>query len=52
MLREGSASGALSLINKDLEEYKLYAGIPAKLIKIRNKENILKLEQNFITKID
>ncbi len=52
VLKEGSASGALSLINKDLEEYKLYAGIPAQLIKPRNKENILKLEQNFITKIN
>lgn len=42
---EGSALGALSLANKNLQEYKLYAGIPAKLIKKRNKQNILKLEK-------
>ena len=42
---EGTALGALSLANKDLEEYKVYAGVPAKLIKARNKLNILKLEQ-------
>ena len=46
-LNEGSALGALSLANKGLQEYKLYAGIPAKLIKARNKKNILKLEQQF-----
>ena len=44
---EGTTLGALSLANKDLEEYKVYAGIPAKLIKPRNKINILKLEQKF-----
>ena len=44
---EGSALGALSLANKDLEEYKVYAGIPAKPIKARNKVNILKLEKQF-----
>jgi galactoside O-acetyltransferase len=44
---EGTTLGALSLANKDLEEYKVYAGIPAKLVKVRNKTNILKLEQKF-----
>ena len=47
IFNEGSTLGALSLANKDLEEYKVYAGIPAKLIKARNKTNILKLEQEF-----
>ena len=47
IFNEGSTLGALSLANKDLEEYKVYAGIPAKLIKARNKLNILKLEQEF-----
>lgn len=42
---EGACLGALSLANKDLQEYTLYAGIPAKLIKLRNKEEILKLEK-------
>ena len=44
---EGATLGALSLAIKDLEEYKVYAGIPAKPIKARNKVNILKLEQQF-----
>ena len=44
-LNEGAALGALSLANKNLEEYKVYAGVPAKPIKDRNKLNILKLEQ-------
>ena len=36
------------LLNQDnLEEYKVYAGIPHKVIKVRNKTNILKLEKNF-----
>ena len=45
VFNEGSTLGALSLANDDLEEYKLYAGIPAKPIKERNKINILKLEK-------
>ena len=45
IFNEGSTLGALSLANKDLEGYKVYAGIPAKFIKARNKVNILKLEQ-------
>ena len=44
---EGATLGALSLANENLEEYKVYAGIPHKLIKVRNKTNILKLEKNF-----
>ena len=47
IFNEGSTLGALSLANKDLEEYKLYGGVPAKLIKARKKINILKLEQEF-----
>jgi len=42
---EGATLGALSLASKDLDEYSVYAGIPARFIKARNKENILKLEQ-------
>ena len=47
VFNEGSTLGALSLANKDLEEYKVYAGIPAKLLMVRNKKNILKLEKKF-----
>tara|TARA_Y200000002_G_scaffold53837_1_gene39320 strand:- start:2651 stop:3205 length:555 start_codon:yes stop_codon:yes gene_type:complete len=49
-LNEGSTLGALSLANKDLDEYKLYAGIPARFIKARDKTNILKLEKQFYGK--
>ena len=41
---EGACVGALSLVNKDLDAWKLYAGIPAKKIKDRNREQIQKLE--------
>jgi acetyltransferase-like isoleucine patch superfamily enzyme len=44
---EGATLGALSLANKDLSEYKIYAGTPGRLIKERNKENILNLEKQF-----
>lgn len=44
---EGSAVGALSLVNKNLEEWKLYAGIPAKIIKKRNRIEIERLEKLF-----
>ena len=43
---EGSAIGAMSLINKSLEEWGIYAGIPARFIKSR-KKNILQLEKQF-----
>lgn len=41
----GSALGALSLAKTNLEEWTLYAGIPAKEIKKRDKEKILYLEE-------
>ena len=43
---EGTSVGAMSLINHDLEEWSVYAGIPAKRIKDRNKE-ILRLEESY-----
>ncbi len=43
---EGVAIGALSLINKSLESWKIYAGIPAKYIKERSKY-LIKLERDF-----
>jgi galactoside O-acetyltransferase len=36
-LNEGCAVGALSLVNRDLEAYKIYAGSPAKFIKERER---------------
>ena len=50
IFNEGATLGAMSLAIKDLEEYKVHAGIPAKPIKARNKLNILKLEQQFYDK--
>ena len=44
---EGACIGALSLANKDLDAWKLYAGIPAKRIKSRKKDQILLFEKQF-----
>ena len=41
-INEGVTVGAMSLINKDLDEWGIYAGIPAKRIKDREK-GLLKL---------
>lgn len=46
-LGEGSAFGAMSLINKTTEKWGIYMGIPAKKIKDRKKE-ILELEKKFL----
>ena len=42
-LNDGCSIGALSLVNKDVDEFKVMAGVPAKFIKDR-KRNILELE--------
>lgn len=44
---QGACLGALSLANKNLSEYTLFAGIPAKKIKLRNKVEIKNLEKKF-----
>ncbi len=46
-IREGSAIGALSLVNRSTEEWSIYAGIPAKKIKER-KKRIIALEKKFL----
>lgn len=46
---EGVALGAMSLVKSDLEEWFIYAGVPAKKIKKRSKELLL-LENQFISK--
>jgi galactoside O-acetyltransferase len=48
-INEGSSVGALSLVNKDLRSWGVYAGIPAKRLKSRSK-NLLKLEREFLSK--
>ena len=45
-IKEGSAVGALSLVNKSLDAWGIYFGSPAKRFKSRSK-NILKLEKIF-----
>lgn len=47
IFKEGSALGALSLAKKNLDEWCLYAGIPARKIKKRNKKKINELEKQF-----
>lgn len=40
-IEEGTAIGALSLVNRNTEPWKIYAGIPAKIIKERKKNPLL-----------
>ena len=37
-IHEGVAIGAMSLVNKDLEPWKIYAGIPVRILKERSKK--------------
>jgi galactoside O-acetyltransferase len=47
---EGTSVGAMSFVNKTLEQYSIYAGIPARFLKKRNK-NLLKLEKKLLEEI-
>ena len=42
---EGAATGSITLVTKDLEDWWIYMGIPAKKFKERDRDNILKLER-------
>ncbi|TDN98218.1 acyltransferase [Sunxiuqinia elliptica] len=44
-INEGTVVGAMSLVNKDLEPWKIYKGIPAKISKNRSKK-LLKIQKN------
>lgn len=46
-IKEGTAVGALSLVNKSLQEWSIYVGNPVKIIKERSKD-ILTLEKKFL----
>lgn len=48
-LDNGAAVGAQSLVKSDLDAWKLYAGIPAKFIKDRDKNKILAFENSFLS---
>ncbi|MBN1639318.1 MAG: hypothetical protein JW866_10140 [Ignavibacteriales bacterium] len=47
-IAKGSTIGALSLVNKTTVEWTVNAGIPLRIIKKRNQEEIEKLEQKFM----
>ena len=44
-IREGAVAGALSLIKEDMEPWSIYAGIPAKKIKERDKQLLNRIEE-------
>jgi len=46
-LHEGVRIGAHSLINQDLDQWKLYAGVPIRFLKNVNREGILKNLEEF-----
>lgn len=46
-VKQGAAVGSMTLCNRDLEEWGIYAGIPAKL-KGKRKKKILEFEQQFV----
>jgi acetyltransferase-like isoleucine patch superfamily enzyme len=50
VIEEGVSVGSLSLVNKSLPGWKIYAGIPAKPIKDRKKD-LLKLEEEFLKEL-
>lgn len=45
---EGACLGAQSLVKNNLSSWQLYAGIPAKLIKARDKDSIISLETKYL----
>lgn len=47
-INEGAATGSLTLVTKDLEPWSIYIGSPARKLKDRKKDNILKLETDFL----
>jgi galactoside O-acetyltransferase len=51
ILSEGSAVGAMSLINHSLGEYSIWAGIPAKFIKKRNRQ-LKSLTEKFLNELN
>lgn len=46
-LSEGTAVGAMSMVNKSTKEWSVYSGVPAKLIKARKKD-LLELESVYL----
>ena len=50
VIEEGTSVGAMSLIKNNTSAWNIYCGIPAKIIKKRNK-NILELEKQFLEEL-
>ena len=50
IIEEGTSIGAMSFVRKNTLAWNMYFGIPAKIIKARNK-NILELEKQFLEEI-
>lgn len=48
VIGEGAAVGAISLVNKDVDPWGIYVGCPAKKIKVRAHEQILKMEKELM----
>ena len=46
-MKEGSVLGAMSLLNKKIEPWTIYVGVPAYMIKNRDR-NVLECEKKFI----
>lgn len=49
VLEDGASVGALSLVNKSLDAWTLYAGVPARKIRDRRRDEILQLEKEFLS---
>lgn len=47
IFNDGAAVGAQSLVKDDIPAWELFGGVPARKIKIRNSEEILKLEREW-----
>ena len=47
---DGSSLGAISLAKEDLDPWSLYAGVPARFLKLRNKDKIIELESLYFEK--
>ena len=42
---EGAATGAQTVVNRDLKDWAIYLGFPARMLHPREKEIILKMEK-------
>jgi acetyltransferase-like isoleucine patch superfamily enzyme len=45
---EGVATGSGTIVNKDIEEWKIYVGAPARAVKDRKREKIYELEKQLM----